>query len=198
MPSLTHQERYPVEARWPSVLAKALGPSWTVLAEGHPGRTSVHEDPIEGVHKSGARTLPALLESHRPLDLVIIMLGTNDLKARFGVSALEISQGVERLVDLARGSASGPGRSAPDVLVITPTPVLEVGPLAPIFRGGEAKSNELAAAFEAMGVRADVPVFDAGKVCSVSPVDGIHFDASALERLGLAVADHVTQMTQHT
>ncbi len=77
--------RHPRDARWPNVLASQLGAGYEVIAEGHPGRTTVWADPIEGEHKSGVAMLPALLETHRPIDLVIIMLGTNDLKVRFSV-----------------------------------------------------------------------------------------------------------------
>lgn len=175
-------------------MAEKLGPGWQVIAEGHPGRTSVHDDPIEGAHRNGSRVLLSLLESHRPLDLVILMLGTNDLKARFGVSAQEIALGVESLVSTVRSSASGPDAGAPQILVVTPTPILETGVLADFFRGGAAKSQGLADTFATMGQRAQVPVFDAGSVCAVSTTDGVHFEPNALVALGEALADQVQKL----
>ena len=75
MPDLDFQGRFGREERWTGRLAKLL-PDWEVIAEGHPGRTTVHDDPVEGEHRNGLTVLPALLESHRPIDVVLVMLGT--------------------------------------------------------------------------------------------------------------------------
>jgi lysophospholipase L1-like esterase len=80
-------ERFAPEVRWPGVLRQALGEGYWVVEEGLNGRTTVRDDPIEGAHKNGRTYLPACLEFHKPIDLVLIMLGTNDLKARFAASA---------------------------------------------------------------------------------------------------------------
>ena len=69
--------RFDAQTRWPGVMAAALGAGWQVIEEGHPGRTTVHDDPLEGRHKNGMPALLVALETHRPIDLVIIMLGTN-------------------------------------------------------------------------------------------------------------------------
>lgn len=196
MERLGLSQRYPIEMRWPSVMAKSLGEGWTVLAEGHPGRTTVHDDPIEGLHRNGSRVLLSVLESHKPLDLVILMLGTNDLKARFSVSAQEIALSVEALVNIVRKSACGPSGRAPAILVVTPTPILETGVLADFVRGGEAKSDSLAEMFTQMGQRADVPVFHAQSVCAVSKTDGIHFEPNALHALGEALAGQVRKLAE--
>ena len=90
--------RYGPDVRWPGVLAAALGPSWRVHEEGLPGRTTVHPDPVEGGHLSGLAALPVVLGTHSPIDVLVIMLGTNDLKARFAVGPAEIATSVERLV----------------------------------------------------------------------------------------------------
>ena len=77
--------RYGSDVRWTRLLADALGPSWRVQEEGLPGRTTVHPDLVEGPHVSGLAALPVVLGSHSPIDILVIMLGTNDLKARFSV-----------------------------------------------------------------------------------------------------------------
>ena len=76
-------DRHDRQTRWPGVLQSELGPSWYVIEEGLSGRTTVHDDPIEGPQKNGRTYLRPCAQSHAILDLVIIMLGTNDLKARF-------------------------------------------------------------------------------------------------------------------
>ncbi len=127
MAQLEDLGRFAPDVRWPGVLAAELGPGWRVIEEGHPGRTTVHPDPVSGVHKNGLAILPAVLESHRPIDLVALMLGTNDMKARFQVPPVEIATSIEKLVLAIRQSFCGPDAGAPAVLVVCPPPVLETG-----------------------------------------------------------------------
>jgi lysophospholipase L1-like esterase len=192
MASLDGSGRFGHEARWPSVMGRALGADYEVIAEGHPGRTTVHDDPMEGEYRSGIRVLAALLESHKPLDLVILKLGTNDLKNCFHVSAADIAFCLDRLVRLIQGAKAGRD-GAPAILVVAPPPILEVGCLAEMFAGGAAKSQGLAAAIRAMTTRMGVGFFDAGTVIAVSPVDGIHYEADAQVALGLALAEAVRE-----
>ena len=191
MPSLDGAGRFDHAARWPSVMGKALGPDYEVINEGHPGRTTVHDDPTTGEYRNGIRVLPALLESHKPLDLVILKLGTNDLKNCFHVSAADIAFFLDRMVRLIRAAGAGPNGVEPQVLVVAPPPILEVGCLAEMFAGGAAKSHGLASAIHAMTNRLRTGFFDAGRVIAVSPVDGIHYEAEAQVQLGLAMATAV-------
>jgi lysophospholipase L1-like esterase len=188
MPTLEGLGRFGHEARWPSVMAGALGAGFEVIAEGHPGRTTVLDDPMEGEHRSGIRVLPSLLESHKPLDLVIVMLGTNDLKNCFHVSAADIAFFLDRLVRVIQAAGDGPL-----VIVVAPPPIVVVGCLAQMFAGGAAKSQGLAEAIRAMTVRMGVGFLDAGAFIEVSPVDGIHYEAEAQVTLGLALAEAVRQ-----
>lgn len=187
MPDLGFGGRFDREERWAGRLAKLL-PDWEVIAEGHPGRTTVHDDPVEGAHRNGLTVLPALLESHKPVDLVLVMLGTNDLKERFSVNAGDIAHSLERLARMIRASDCGPGGTGPQVLLVAPPPIIEVGCLAGMFAGGAAKSQRLAAEIEAAAKRAGVPFLDAGKVVEVSPIDGIHYGAEANPALAEAFA----------
>jgi len=172
-------------------MGKALGPEFEVINEGHPGRTTVHDDPTTGEYRSGVRVLPALLESHKPLDLVILKLGTNDLKNCFHVSATDIAFFLDRLVRMIRAAGAGPNGDEPKVLVVAPPPILEAGCLAEMFAGGAVKSHGLAAAIQAMTNRLNAGFFDAGRVIAVSPVAGIHYEAEAQVHLGLAMATAV-------
>lgn len=182
-------DRHPPTARWPSVMARALGVE--VIAEGHPGRTTVHDDPIDGAHKNGMTALPALLESHRPIDLVIIMLGTNDCKARFGLRGWDIAAGIGKLALTVQGSTAGPGGRAPDVMLVAPVPVEEAGVLAEMFQGGPVRSRAIAPALRAEAERLGCGFFDAGRICAVDAVDGVHLSAEAQMALGQAMADAV-------
>lgn len=193
MADLTVDIRFGHDARWPSVMARALGAGFEVIAEGLPGRTTTHDDPVEGAHLNGLTVLPAVLMSHRPLDLVILKLGTNDLKPRFGVPALDIALSVARLARTVRQSTAGPDGAAPGVLVICPPPILEVGELGQMFRGGAAISRDLFPAFALVLAREGIPLVDAGRLIAASPVDGIHYAAEAQVALGLAMAETLRQ-----
>jgi lysophospholipase L1-like esterase len=187
MAAFGDSSRFARDQRWTTHMAAAL-PDWDVVVEGQPGRTTVHDDPIEGAHRNGRAVLPALLESHRPLDLVVIMLGTNDLKTRFSLTATDIALGVERLVGDIRASTAGPGQGAPAAMVICPPPITEAGDLGAIFTGRAAVSRALWPAFQAMSARTGVPLMNAGDHLAVSPVDGIHYPPDPLPAFGLAVA----------
>jgi lysophospholipase L1-like esterase len=179
--------------RWPGVLAAAL-PGWHVIEEGLPGRTTVHDDPIEGDHRNGLSVLPAILESHRTLDLVVLKLGTNDLKPRFAVNAMDIALSIGRLIRTVIGSGCGPGNGAPATLVICPPPILETGCLAQMFAGGAAKSQALPPILAAECARHGTAFLDAGRHIAVDPLDGIHYHAAAHAALGAAVATEIHRL----
>ena len=188
MATLSGGGRFGPEVRWPGHLARALGPRVQLIEEGHPGRTTVHDDPIEGAHRNGARVLPALLESHAPLDLVVIMLGTNDFKARFSVTALDVALSVEKLALMVRAAQAGPQGGAPALMLVAPPPVVEVGCLAGIFEGAALKSPGLAAHLADVAGRQGAAFLDAGARIAVSPLDGVHFGPEAHAVLGAAMA----------
>ncbi|GIT90827.1 hydrolase [Jannaschia pagri] len=189
LPRLGALDRYAPDVRWPTVMAQILGAD--VVTEGHPGRTTVHDDPIDGAHKNGHAALPALLESHRPLDLVVVMLGTNDCKARFGLRGWDIAAGVGRLAQTIQASTAGPGGGPPDVFLVAPVPVEESGVLAEMFQGGPARSRAIAPALRAEAERLRCGFFDAGRICAVDPVDGVHLTAEGHGALGRAMAEAV-------
>ena len=191
MARLEDAGRWGPAERWPGVAAAELGAGWRLVEEGLPGRTTVYPDPIAGVHKNGLAMLPAALESHRPLDLVVLMLGTNDCKARFGVPPVEIGESVSALLHLIRHSYMGPEGGQPRMLLVAPPPVEEAGCLAEIFAGGAAKSRRLAGVYAGVAARHGAAFLDAGRVMAVSPLDGVHFDAAAHAALGRAVAASV-------
>jgi len=183
------RHRFARDRRWTGVMARQFDHGWQVIEEGHPSRTTVHADPIEGSHKNGLAALPVCLESHMPIDLVIVMLGTNDLKARFAVTPGDIADSIEIIIRTIQGSETGPDGNPPQVLIIIPPPLAEVGWFADMFKGGAEKSLRLGQLIAEMCARRRVPYFDAGSIIESSAVDGIHFDAEAHKGLGMALAE---------
>lgn len=180
-------QRFPPGVPWPDQLATYTG--YTVLNEGLPGRTTVHEDPIDGGARNGAAVLPAMLLSHAPLDLVILMLGTNDLKPRFATSAFDIAKSVERLVRITKGIL-------PDVrvLVICPVSILEYATLADAFAGGQARQEGLADFMDAALCGSGASLAFADDYAKVSLVDGVHLDAQSHTDLALGIMPHVEKL----
>lgn len=179
--------RYGPDIRWPMRLAQAL-PDWRVIDEGLPGRTTAHDNPFTGAHKNGLSVLPAILESHAPVDVIAIMLGTNDLKARLNLPAREIAEGVRQLVLRIRAGAFGPGGTQPRLLIIAPVPITEVPPHDEVLAGGAAKSRQLVPLLEKLAADTGAAFFDAGSVVAVSPVDGVHLEPEAHVALAAALA----------
>ena len=112
--------RYDEETRWTMRLGKQLGEGYTVIEEGFNGRTCVYDDPIEGGYKSGAAYLPPCLMSHNPLNLVILMLGGNDAKQRFGLTPMTIGEGMMQLIRLVRLYGLDGDGNPPGILVVAP------------------------------------------------------------------------------
>ncbi len=184
-------ERFAEDVRWPEVLRRELGEGSWILEEGLNGRTTIWDDPIEGVYKNGKTYLMPCLESHAPLDLVVLMLGTNDLKRRFSVSASDIAQSAASLADIIQRSGCGPDGGAPEVLLISPPPVGKLTDYAEMFEGAGEKSMRFAERYKQFPEQQGCHFMDASTAIASSDVDGIHFEAGEHRKLGEAVAKRV-------
>jgi lysophospholipase L1-like esterase len=189
------QTRYPREVRWPGVLRRELGEGYLVIEEGLNGRTTVWDDPIEG-YKNGKSYLIPCLETHKPIDLVIILLGTNDLKVRFSVSAFDIANGAGVLVDVVQKSAAGPGDTAPQVLLLAPPPIARLSGFAEMFDGARPKSRRFAAHYGRVAQEKGCAFLDTSQAIVSSNLDGIHLEAGEHEKLGAAVAEKVRTLLE--
>jgi lysophospholipase L1-like esterase len=186
-------ERYAREQRWGGVLARELGEGYEVIEEGDPARTTIWDDPVEG-QKNGRNHLIPCLDSHQPLDLVIIMLGTNDLKHRFSLTAFDIARSAGVLVDMVRKWTPLVGKK-PQVLLIAPPPILPVPDFfAPMFVGAQEKSKGFPEQFRWVAEDLGCPFLDASEVIQPSTVDGIHCTEEQHARLGKAVAQKVREL----
>jgi lysophospholipase L1-like esterase len=171
-------------------MARALGAGFEVIEEGLNGRTSVFDDPIEP-HRNGSLYLPPCLLSHAPLDLIIIALGCNDLKARFGVPPFDIAAGAERLVMIVKATPVGPKGQPPRVLLVAPPPTVKLTEYSEMFAGAAEKSKALGERFRAVAEAHGVGFVDAGQFIVCSPLDGIHYEAPQHAILGAAMAEAV-------
>lgn len=188
--------RHSFEDRWPSTLQAALSDRARVIAEGLNGRTTVFDDYAAGADRNGSRVLPTLLTSHAPLDLVIIMLGTNDMKPFICGRAFGAKQGMQRLVDIVRRHDYPMGDPAPKVLVMAPPQACATDDpdFSVLFDNARSESAKLAGLYEALARDTGVGFFDAGRVARTSPLDGVHLDADNTRSIGAGVAPVVTEM----
>ncbi len=181
--------RHPLEVRWPSVLEAGLDGAARVIAEGLNGRTTAFDDWLADADRNGARVLPTILETHKPLDLVIIMLGANDMKPAICGSAIAAKSGMARLVALVRNHDYGFGYGAPPVLIVAPPPAVETGnaDFAATFDNAPGESRKLAAAYAGLAGELGCAMFDAGQVAAATPLDGVHLDAENTAAIGRAL-----------
>jgi len=187
--------RHAVEDRWTTVMADELGDGYEIVVEGLSGRTTNIDDPNDP-KLNGADYLPAALASHEPLDLVVIMLGTNDTKTYLDRTPFEIALGMGELITIVQESPGWDWTDypTPEVLVITPPPLAEETHAGGIFEGGRAKGMALGALYADIAAAAGEHAFDAGSVVATDGVDGVHFTAATNAELGAAVADEVRRV----
>ena len=178
--------RFDASVRWPTLAAAALG--WELVEEGLPGRTAQFADPVMGAHMNGQTGLQIALHSHGPIDMLTIMLGTNDVKARFGASPELITGGIASLLDIAQDPVVQRRHGSFEILLICPPHVLEQGPIAGQFYGGRARSLALAPLYRALAAARGCRFLDAADVITVSEVDGVHFEPDGHSKLADAVA----------
>ena len=185
----TNRKRFPFEKRIGGIVQKRLGPDWRVIEEGQNGRTTVFEDPIEP-YKNGKAALPILLETHRPLDVVTIMLGTNDLKHFFNLGPRDIALGAATLAEMVMASGAGPDGTGPKVLLISP-PRVTAEHFAPKFDEAIPKSQGFAEAYRMMADQIGCAFLDAAPLCDAPVPDGVHLDEASIVKLGEAMAEKI-------
>lgn len=190
----TTRKRLDFEQRWLGVLEIALnstGHTMRVVEDCLNGRRTVWEDPFKP-GRNGLAGLAQRIEIHSPLELVVLMLGTNDFQSMHEHNAWHSSQGIAALVSAIRHAPIEPGMPVPDVLVVAP-PLIRTpkGPIAPKFEGGERKCVGLAAAYQQVCTELGCHFFDTGTVTTSSQVDGVHLDAEQHMALGLALSEIV-------
>lgn len=191
--------RMPSNVRWPGVVSKLLRTSYRITEEGLCGRTTIWDDPSSPfIERNGLRMLGAVLDSHKPIDLVIVFLGTNDLKTRYSATATDIANGVELLARTASNADFGPGNGcAPDVLAVCPPSIWEVvDKYGAIFKGGREKSYEMRDAFRAMSKRTGVPLFYAEDFVASDTADGIHLSRQSHGVLGQEIAKWILEWNE--
>ena len=187
--------RFDPDVRWTGVLAESLGSGYRVIEEGLNGRTTIIDDIVEP-NRNGLSYLVPCIDSHHPFDLIVIMLGTNDLKFRHHRQPADIAQSVALLANTVKDTRFGPDDRSPEVLIVCPPPIGKLGDLAGIFEGAVEKSLELPSYYEWAARWTGSGYLNAGEFIRSSDDDGVHFDAEDHSKLGVAIATKIRNMIE--
>ncbi|HAE62318.1 MAG TPA: hypothetical protein DCG38_08315 [Eubacteriaceae bacterium] len=167
-------ERYPRNVRWTGLLQGLMGSEHLIIEEGLNGRTTVFDDIFQWNHtRNGKEYLPTCLMSHKPLDLVIIMLGTNDMKNYFKMDSWAIARGMEALIDQIRGVLS---ENIPDILILSPPNLSKMSDYAPQFAGAQEKIKNLPVEYKKVAELKNTGFLNITDYITAGDVDGIHID----------------------
>jgi lysophospholipase L1-like esterase len=181
-------ERHPFEDRWPNALAAGLDGKARVIEEGLNGRTTAYDDPTDGAELNGAKALPMLLKSHQPLDLVIIMLGTNDLKFAARCRAFDARLGMNRLIEITQRFPYL-DEKPPQILIMSPPALVKTADefFIDLWDHAIEESQKFAHHYAILAKETGVHFFDAGSVAKADPTDGGHLDRANTRAIGEAL-----------
>lgn len=181
-----HGIRFTENERWTCLLQKSLGKEYLVSEEGLSGRTIVFPDPL---HESmdALSVIYSLLKSHEPIDLLILMLGTNDTKERLGMNAACISLGMQRLVNKAKATDCW-GSHGPNILIICPPPIDRRMSDAAMGQGCAEKSEQLADYYEEQAKLTGCHFFNAKNI-PLNQIDYMHFTRCGHAQLAEILTD---------
>jgi lysophospholipase L1-like esterase len=184
----TEGERFPFEERYPGILQGRLGAGIRVHEEGLNGRMTGWDDP-HTPDRNALKQIAAILETHRPLDMIVVMLGTNDLKRFMDLEAVDCALALDVLIERIEAARCGASGGRPELLVVSPPHVVETPtPFGRKFDGAIPKSHAFAAAYAEIAAQRKCLFLDAGPVARTSARDGIHLDKKAHLQLAEAVA----------
>lgn len=186
--------RFNEDERWTCLLQEKLGTEYLVIEEGLSGRTTVFQDPLEeGL--AGIDVLYAVLMSHEPVDLLIVMLGTNDTKDRFGANSTCIGMGMERLIMKAK-TINCWRNGKPNILVVSPPCIgdgLNMAPEGKIMgMTCIEKSRELAEIYGQICERQQCAFLNAEGIAEFNTRDCMHLTKKGHAQLANALLDMIS------
>ena len=191
--------RYPKEVRWTGILSRKLGEKFEVLEEGCNGRTTVFDDPVDG-WKNGLDYLMPCLNTHKPVDLVILMLGSNDLKTCFHATADQITAGIARVIDEIVTFGHTKQNYVPEILLVSPPHVGEKvaetgsGFSEKFDETAVTRSKELAAKYQRIAQIKNCYFFDAATVAKASDIDCLHLSPEGHSDLAEGIFEWVKKL----
>lgn len=188
-------ERWPVDIRWTGLLQKSLGDDFEIIEEGVNSRASTFDDPKhEG--KNGKTYLIPCLETHNPMDILILFLGTNDLKERFNRSPKQIFESIESLVQIIQDYAWSKNKGKPKIILVSPTIVDEtVAGVNEKYKGAEEKSLQFPEGYRKIAEKYGLTFLDLQEFIKPSKKDGYHLDPESHKAIVLKLESVIKKIT---
>lgn len=190
-------QRYERHIRWTGVLQQILGPEYYVIEEGMPGRTFVYDDAVIP-HACGADYIRPCMASHMPLDLLVVMLGTNDAKHIYGSYEYPFMLGMEEFLKIAKDPALWMKDQKPNILLIAPPPIgdaIETSIYYGLFnQGSVALSKKFAEIYEKVAKAQGCHYLNAGAYVKSDPADSIHFSVEDHRKLAEGIAEKIKEI----
>jgi lysophospholipase L1-like esterase len=189
-------KRHERDTRWPNVMANELGANYEIITDGLRGRLTAYDENLADCNRNASQTLPTALYAHAPLDLVILMLGTNDMQPHIAGTSIAAMQGMRRLVTIVQTHFAGPYIANPKVLIVAPPKLCKTDDefFTGFFDGTIEQSFKIADYYHQIAQEKECSFFDAGLVAQTSPIDGVHLDAQNTINIGKALAPVVKQI----
>ncbi len=190
--------RHDINTRWPGRLQNQLGSEYHIIEEGLCGRNTCFEDPTSP-YRNGLPYFQPCIETHAPLDLIIIMLGTNDCKDILNASPAEIAMGLARLIKIAKDPALYLGAPVPKILVAVPVPIDEGAtklPMGMISMKQVEKSRALAAQYKNTAKMNGCEYIDLGEYAKTTTYEGIHLNVEAHAAVANALEKKIREILE--
>ncbi len=183
-------KRHERNIRWPNVMGNELGEGYEIITDGLRGRLTAYDENLSDSNRNASQTLPTALYAHAPLDLVILMLGTNDMQPHIAGTSIAAMQGMRRLVTIVQNHFAGPDIITPKVLIVAPPKLCKTDDefYTGFFAGTIEQSFKLSEYYLQIAQEKDCDFFDTNKVAQTSPIDGVHVDAENTMNIGKALA----------
>jgi len=190
------KKRYSIKERWPGILQTKLGDEYEIIEEGLGGRTTMFDDPRPDFpERNGLKILPAILETHLPLDFVIIMLGTTDTKEMLGLSSVKTTEGMRRIVKIIKNFKTLEKTLPPKILIVVPPIVNEKANFASkLFKGGTAKAKELIESYKNLAKEENVLYLNPTEQVQVDEEDGVHIGSEGHKKLAELVYEKIMEV----
>lgn len=192
------QWRLPYDQRWVGVAQNELGNNYHLYEEGLCNRNTAFDDTL-AADCNGLKGLPMVLNTCRPLDLVVVMLGTNDIKHRFGLGAMDVSRAMDCIITCIKNQPCGYIMGTPPrILIVAPVPVSDIVhkyEWGELFREeGVELSHKIPEYLKRVADKWECDFLDAGQYAVPNPTDGVHLDAENHTKLGKAIAEKIKSM----
>lgn len=188
------QKRHPADTRWTGILQKKLGDEYEILEEGLNGRTTaIDDDQKKG--RNGLTYLRPCLETNNPFQLIILMLGTNDMKERYNQSPTDIANNLRKLLDEIFEFEKERSESDFHILVISPPEINELVPgVSEKYKFAGKKSKQLSMLYADIAKEYKFSFLDASKIVSPSEIDGYHLDEISHQKLAQSIFKQIQDL----